>query len=437
MKRIVVVFAFALTGAVLSGACGDGGEGAPTSSPTATATVSPAASPRASVTPSASAAATASASPATPRSSDAGQIAYLGPDGADIWLANADGSGKRPLTEGQCQEAAGPFWSRRGDKIACVSGGTAEAPEAKIAVFDLEGQTVAQAEQQAWLGGFAWSADNRHFVYAIAEGASLETARPSLVIGDTDSEATVRLEEAQDARWSPDGAQLAYLKVAGEELTIYDLASGQARALGQGLRPLAWALAGKALLVAANFQQREEFGADYQANLLDLASGEMTRVPELDNSTQFWLSRDGQAAAFLAGPAQRAEGGATISILDLATGKVTAIEGAVIGYPSEGIPSDHIAFSPDGAYLYWVDVVSDQQGLSGTIYRAKSDGSGLTQLGVVEGVLFGFSPDRTMVLFSDGSTLWVAGVDGSDVRSLVEGVGGRWPPAAWRPLPTP
>jgi Tol biopolymer transport system component len=355
----------------------------------------------------------------------------------DIWLSNADGSGQRKLTEGQCEQAAGPFWSRRGDKVACVSGGTTEAPLTKIAVFNLEGQTVAQAEHEAWLMSFAWSADDRHFVYIIAEGEALETARLSLVIGDTESEATVRLDDAQDARWSPDGGQLAYLKTAGEELAIYDLASGQTRSLGQGLRPLAWALGGKALLVAANFQQQEEFGANYEANLLDLASGEMVRVPELDNSTQFWLSRDGQAAAFLSGSAQRAEGGAAISILDLATRQATPIEGAAIGYPSEGIPSDHIAFSADGAYLYWVDVVTGEEGLSGTIYRAQSDGTGLTQLAVVKGMLFAFSPDRTMVLYSDGSTLSVAGVDGGNVRSLAEMTGGRWPPAAWRPLPTP
>ena len=83
--------------------------------------------------------------------------------------------------------------------------GTEEAPETKITIFDLEGQTLAAAEHEAWLWGFAWSADNRHFVYAISEGETLETARPSLVIGDTESEATVRLEEAGDAAGRPTG----------------------------------------------------------------------------------------------------------------------------------------------------------------------------------------------------------------------------------------
>ena len=92
------------------------------------------------------------------------------------------------------------------------------------------------------------------------------------------------------------------------------------------------------MLVAANYQQ-QDIGASYEANLLHLASAVVTRVPELDNGTQFWLSRDGGAAAFLAGPAERAEGGVTISILNLTTGGVAPIEGAVVGYPSEGIPS--------------------------------------------------------------------------------------------------
>ena len=229
------------------------------------------ATPRATVT---TTAPTASATPAATVSSGGEQLAYS--DGEDIWLINADGSGQRKLTEGQCAQAAGPFWSRRGDKIACVSGGTEEAPLAKIAVFDLEGQTLAQPEHEAWLGSFAWSADDRHFVYSIAEGETLATSRVSLIIGDAESTATVRLEDAQDARWSPDGAQLAYLKSAGQELTIYDLASGQDKPLRTGLQPLAWALGGKALLVAANYQA-QEVGATYEANLLDLASGEMTR----------------------------------------------------------------------------------------------------------------------------------------------------------------
>ena len=423
MKRIVVVLIVSLAG-VAAFACngGDGG-GAPTSSPASTAT------PAGTSTPSSSASATSSTVV-----SGAGEIAYFGPDGADIWLIDADGSGQRKLTEGQCQQAAGPFWSRGGDKIACASGGTSDAPQAKIAVFDLDGKTLAQVEQQAFLRSFAWSADGHHFVYAIAEGEALDTARPTLVIGDTDSEAAVRLEDAQDPRWSPDGTQLAYMKTAGEELTIYDLASGQANALPQGLHPVAWALGGKALLVAAGYKQ-QDVGFEYEASLLDVASGEMTRVAELDNGTQFWLTRDGQKAAFAAGKAERTEGGVTISILDLATHTVTPIEGAVVGYPSEAIPGDHIAFSADGAFAYWIDVVASDQDISGAIYRARSDGSQPIQMAVLSGILFNLSPDRTKVLYYDGSALSVASVDGSDARSLVQGVGGRWPPAVWQPLP--
>jgi Tol biopolymer transport system component len=169
---------------------------------------------------------------------------------------------------------------------------------------------------------------------------------------------------------------------------------------------------------------------------MNLASAAMTRVPELDNSTQFWLSRDGRTAAFLAGPAERPEGGVKISILDLATGGVTPIEGAVIGYPSESIPGDHIAFSPDGSDLYWVDVVAkSDQGPAGTIYRARADGSGLTQLSVLNAILFTFSPDRNRVLYSNGSVVWTAGTDGSNAQTLIQGVDLGSPPAVWRPLP--
>jgi len=405
-----------LIGVVALACNGDDGGGGTTPSPAATATVS--------------------ATPVPTAVSGAGEIAYISLEEGDIWFVNADGSGQRKLTEGQCRQAAGPFWSRRGDKIACVGSGTEEEPATRVFVFDLEGRTVAHAEHKAWVAGFAWSPDDRHFVYGTAEGETWETARRSLVIGDSESEVTVRLEDADDARWSPDGAQLAYLKTLGEEPAIYDLASGQSTSLPQGLRPLAWALGGKALLVAANYQQ-QEFGATYEVYLMNVASVAVTPVPELDNGVQFWLASDGQAAAFLAGPADRVEGGVTISILDLTTGGVTPIQGAVIGYPSERIPTDHIAFSPDGAYLYWVDVVTKaDQELTGTIYRARPDGSELTQLGALNANLFIFSPDRTRVLYFDGSALSVGGVEGGAGRLVVEeGADLGWPLATWRPLP--
>jgi hypothetical protein len=116
------------------------------------------------------------------------------------------------------------------------------------------------------------------------------------------------------------------------------------------------------------------------------------------------------------------------------------MEGAAFGFPGSEIPPDHIAFSADGAYLHWVDVVFRQSGPSGTIYRARSDGSGLTQLATAEGSVFVFSPDRTRMLYSpdrDRQSLWVAGVDGSDAQLLVEGIRADWSRAAWRPPPTP
>ena len=155
MNRIVFTAALALMVGVLLGACNDDGGGSTAPSPAATASPVATATPETTATPVAPA---ASATPRATTSSIAGEIAYFGPEGADIWLVSADGSDQRKLTEGQCQQAAGPFWFRRGDKIACVSGGTEEAPETKITIFDLEGQTLAVAEHEAWLWGFAWSA---------------------------------------------------------------------------------------------------------------------------------------------------------------------------------------------------------------------------------------------------------------------------------------
>jgi hypothetical protein len=431
MKRIILAIVLLIGVAAFACNGGDDGSGTPTSAPP-TSPSAATGTPRPTGTTAATTATPTIAATAAPAT---GEIAYVLEAEGNIWLVNADGSGAHKITDGQCRQSAGPFWSRRGDKIACVSGGTNEAPQTKIFVFDLEGRTLAQVEHQAWLSGFAWSADDRHFFYGISEGDTLETARPSLIIGDTESEETVRLDDAFDPRWSPDGTRLAYMKAPGDEPAIYDLASAQTTSLPAGRRLLAWVLGGDALLVATNYQE-QEFGADYEANLMNIASAAMTRVPELDNSTQFWLSRDGRTAAFLAGPAERPEGGITISILDLATRQVTPVEGAVIGYPSERIPADHIAFSPDGAYLLWVDVVAlEGQRLAGTIYRSRLDGSELTQLAALNAVLFTFSPDRSRVLYFDGAAVRTAAIDGANAQTLVESADLGSPPAAWRPLP--
>jgi len=180
-------------------------------------------------------------------------------------------------------------------------------------------------------------------------------------------------------------------------------------------------------LVAADYQEQElgETQVTYEANLLEPATGQMTRVPELDNYTEFWLSPD-RGTAVVSSPR-----GPGLGILDLTSLQFTPVVDSVIGYPSEFIPQSQLAFSSDGSQIYW----ADQGGWAPrATYKANIDGTGLKKIGEVPGWFVGFSPDLTRMLYfpSSGTPggLWLANIDGSDPRLVVE----KASDAVWRPL---
>ena len=357
------------------------------------------------------------------------QLAYI--DGAgDMWLADADGSGRRNLTGGwgdspRCPRPMGLYWSSNGDWLACVGTGSAPDEQTSLWIVDPEGRPLMGMEPKAYLDRFSWSPTGEGYAYELVLP---DSTRESDVesIGNCGPQG-LSLGDVRGSLWSPDGSQLAYTKGPGDTLAIYDLASRQEKLVMDGLRPLAWVLGGKDLLVASD-KPGDGMFATYAAYLLDPATGEQRRVPELDNDVQFWPSPDGRTVAFITRQA-----GAEISFLDLTTGAVTPIPGA-IPYAREWIPPDHVALSPDGSQLSWADLLpAPAEGpRSVAIYRAGSDGSAKAKLGEIETVELRFSPDATKVLYrATDHALWVANVDGSDARLLAEDA---WP-AAWRPLP--
>ncbi len=442
---------------LLAFACNGDGEtprtATPAPSPSATpaATATPAPSPSATPQATATATATPSVSPGA-----ALEIAYVGSGEEDVWLMAADGSGKRNLTEGRCAHASRLYWSPRGDRIACIRTVYADPPEAQVLLFDLEGQVLLEIEHQALFAGYwggsmgslypssLWSPSGRTLAYVVEENLPARQERepplhgtPVLVIADARQGILTSIAGGQQPHWSADGERLAYNRPPGQTLSVYEVTSGEEYALGEGLLPLAWVLGDKALLVAAHFQPPEDFQIPmgFEANLLDLASGQMTRVPDLDPPRDFWLSPAAGAAAVF-NPAAR---GYRLAILNLSDLQSTPIARSVIGYPSDFIPQNQVAFSPDGSEVYWADRGSAPE----TIYKANRDGSGLTKVLELPGWFGGFSPDLTRVLYwihrrleaGNGwaNELWVANIDGSDARLLAEEVS--W--AAWRPAPTP
>ncbi|MEX0799828.1 MAG: hypothetical protein WD379_01260 [Dehalococcoidia bacterium] len=188
------------------------------------------------------ASATATALPTPTVTSRAGinmrQLAYAGAD-MELWLVNADGSGRRLLTR-ECPSVS-LAWAPDGDMIACTY--------FSIAVFDLQGRVVWGTEDTT-----VWS-----------------------------------------AVWSPDGQRLVY-QAGDESLRIVDLASQSDELLHVKALPLEWPREDR-LLVGLNPIQGQLFQT-WEANWLNPETGALDRVPRLDNVT-IWPLPGGERAILL------------------------------------------------------------------------------------------------------------------------------------------
>ncbi|MBI4301037.1 MAG: PD40 domain-containing protein [Chloroflexi bacterium] len=357
------------------------------------------------------------------------QLAYADGEGS-IWIINADGSGKKKLIDSErCPYATFLSWSPRGDRLVC-RGVNPDKPLPRpepslnnvMVVVDINGRILKETE---FMGSFAWSPTGHYLAYSVLRGTATEiTAR--YYVADAEGNAIASLDGVEgDIVWSPDGSSLAYNAERGK-VVIYDVNTGTTRTLGIGIdRALAWVLDGKAILVASQYREGDGMGIRYEASLLDLASGQLARLAQFDNGIQFWMSLDSQSAVFISG---FGEAGLRLSILDFATLTVTPIVDSTISYPSERIPSSHVAFSPDSSHIYWADAKLPKM----AVYRAQSNGTGLTTLATLPSLHMRFSSDFTMIAYVVGGnppTLWVAKIDGSGAIQI----GPLRNTFAWRP----
>ncbi|MDO8674184.1 MAG: hypothetical protein Q7O66_22465, partial [Dehalococcoidia bacterium] len=155
---------------------------------------------------------------------------------------------------------------------------------------------------------------------------------------------------------------------------------------------------------------------------LDLATGQMRRVPVLDNSKRFWLSPDGNRAAFLLRDHPR-QIFAGLAMLDFGSLAVTPIPDSIIRAPSETIPYNHASFSHDGSFFAW----ADWDGGTSDLYISRANGSGMSKMFSLFGVP-AFSPDLTKIAYGSQSMVKVLNLDGSGAVEIGPGA-----PFAWRP----
>ncbi|MCH7697520.1 MAG: PD40 domain-containing protein [Chloroflexi bacterium] len=379
----------------------------------------------------------------------ANQLSYLDADGT-LWLVNADGSERRKLLDdAECGRFSNFEWSPDGQTLVCWSGGQ----EGRVEVRDSSGGLLATFVVSDLLG-VHWSPNSEAFGYLYLDRVSLEGVSEEayyfVVVEGSNISDMISFDISSPMfgqasygfpLWSPDGNRIAFHgPLAGNSTFITDLVDGTRRTFDPNDYPLAWALDGRALVMAADYQPPPAglHLPSYEAKLLDLSGRELRKLPELDDGTQFWISHDGSKAVYLIPSFAPVRGGTVpgLGVLDLRSGEATPIANSLITYGSDSIPKEFVTFSEDGMYVYWVG--GDNAG-----YRARLDGTGLERVVELDEIGFSWSPDFGLIAYNDYDNdtvaLIVARADGTnrlEIDSARRDNGAlRGFQFAWRPNP--
>jgi dipeptidyl aminopeptidase/acylaminoacyl peptidase len=234
-------------------------------------------------------------------SPDGTRIAFeSNPNGqSDLFVVNADGSGKTRLTTiGSTQEANfAPSWSPDGTRIAFICWRV--DVEAKLCLIGADGAGRVQLDQPAGVpdGPPAWSPDGTQIAMSFGGQIYLVDARattPVTPIGP--------LTEGNSPAWSPDGRRIAYSGPSGLYLIPASGSGTQPAKLteGEGIftRP-AWSPDGRRIAFVAEVEDNKELyvvnaGGSGQTRLTD----DLTDIA--DSSTIGW-SPDGERLVYVCG----------------------------------------------------------------------------------------------------------------------------------------
>jgi WD40 repeat protein len=329
------------------------------------------------------------------------------------------------------------LWSPTGHKLACTSGLEGNGN----ILVDPAGQAQEAFIGQAGVMGLFWSPSGETILHQSLDGVlhlTDDSGHALAELGPADRDMGIAQPYGGLKFWSPDGRQLVYRPAEATEMRIYSLDSASERSVPGDYRPLAWALGGKALLVATGYEPPAPEGdPTYQAGLLDLSTGALARVPELDNRRHFWLSPDGTHAAVLIMQNDRCP---HLAMLTLPSREFEPIPGSIM-CTAPGYVREWLTFSVDGSAIYWISEWAEDVAV---VFRANSDGTGFTGIARLESWNVKLSTDLKMVAYEvfDPSTkdvtLYTARIDGSGAREIDRAnLGGAvmgFAPA-WRPRP--
>jgi Tol biopolymer transport system component len=240
-----------------------------------------------------------------------GLIAYV--EGGDVFVANADGTGARRLTNTPQSEEWFVTWSPDGGRIAYVrcTEPSAVCEQAyygwgPLFVTDLAGNERLVAEAPAeWISQIAWSPDGTQL--AFVHGSGFE-----LTVVDLDGSTPRRLiRSASSIAWSPDSTRLAVSSFVGDSsgahwrmaISVVEVATGNALQLTDGtdaeMYVGEWSPDGESLTFTR--AEREKFGPWRLETVAADGTGRQVLAEELASGADvrggLW-SPDGSLVAF-------------------------------------------------------------------------------------------------------------------------------------------
>lgn len=217
-----------------------------------------------------------------------------------IYLMNRDGSGQRLLTPG-----SGFKWSPDGERIAFLRRTTGTFFD--LWIINRDGGGLRKVVSDLLFGGLTWSPDGKHIAFEGKVGTTFPVADAIYVV-DSDGRNLTRLTAASRSadvsspRWSPDGAQIAFLRDEGDDretiVTMTPNGSDQ-RILfsAYSLGPVRWSPNGLEIAFAAartnRFPQYDIYVMDRRGTKLR----NLTRTAQSDESGPDW-SPNGRLIAF-------------------------------------------------------------------------------------------------------------------------------------------
>ncbi|MGH2374300.1 MAG: TolB family protein [bacterium] len=345
------------------------------------------------------------------------QIAYVDSKNV-LWLSEWNGARKKRLVGAdKCIPYSGLLWSPVGDRLACY-----REERAHVGPSDFNQVTIVHIARGLlrniqWVGGFDWSPTGRHMAYEISTRGGKGDVN-NLFVADADGRVRMRVDRITGSfAWSPDGTALAYATAQGR-IRLYEVATNRRRHVAAEFDSvLAWVQGGAALIVG------KRMGYDLDHFLIELSTGKVRGLGWLDNR-HYWLSSDGRRVVFT--------GDNQLNIVELSNLRMISIEGSTYRTLGDGdISVWSVGFSR-ASQVYWLDYLGSG---STAIYRAQSDGSGLTRLATLPGLGLEFSPDLSKVAYTTHPTdiLWTATIEGT-IRHKIGPVPKEGDSVSWRPV---